>query len=80
MNVATSTVWEILTDAGIDTAPQRTATSWSVFLRAQAEATVALDFFDVATLTGTHLHVLAAIEHATRHVRILGATAAPTVA
>ena len=30
------------------------------------------------TPTGTHRYILAAIEHATRRVRILGATATPT--
>jgi putative transposase len=80
VKVAPSTVWEILKDAGIDPAPQRTATNWSAFLRSQAEAIMALDFFEVVTLTGARLHVLAAIEHATRRVRVLGATAAPTAA
>ena len=80
VNVAASTVWQILKDAGIDPAPQRTCTNWSTFLRSQAEAITAIDFFEVVTLTGACLYVLAAIEHATRRVRILGATAAPTAA
>jgi transposase InsO family protein len=80
MKVAPSTVWEILHDAGIDPAPQRTSTTWSTFLRSQAEAIIAVDFFDAVTLTGARLYVLAAIEHATRRVRILGATAHPTAA
>jgi putative transposase len=78
VRVAASTVWQILKDAGIDPAPQRTTTTWSTFLRSQAEAIVAMDFFEVVTLTGARLYVLAAIEHATRRVRVLGATAAPT--
>jgi Trk K+ transport system NAD-binding subunit len=49
-------------------------------MRSQAEAIIAVDFFETVTLTGTRLYVLAAIEHATRRVRILGATAAPTSA
>jgi transposase InsO family protein len=80
VKVAPSTVWEILKDAGIDPAPQRTATSWSAFLRSYAEAIIALDFFEVAALTGARLYVLAAIEHATRRVRVLGAAAQPTAA
>lgn len=39
-----------------------------------------MDFFEVTTLSGARMYVLAAIEHATRRVRVLGATAAPTTA
>ena len=80
IKVAASTVWEMVKDAGIDPAPQRSATSWSAFLRSQAEAITAMDFLEVVTLTGARLYVLAAIEHATRRVRILGATAHPGAA
>jgi hypothetical protein len=39
IRVAPSTVWEILTAAGIDPAPRRdTGPSWAQFLRSQAEA------------------------------------------
>ncbi|WP_239340681.1 integrase core domain-containing protein, partial [Frankia sp. CiP3] len=78
IKVAASTVWEILKDAGIDPAPERTADSWAGFLRSQAEAILAADFFEAVTLTGTRLYVLAVIEHASRRVRVLGATAHPT--
>jgi len=78
VKVAASTVWQILKDAGIDPAPQRTATTWATFLRSQAQAIIAVDFFEAVTLTGARLYVLAAIEHATRRVRVLGATAGPT--
>ena len=80
IKVAASTVWEILKEAGIDPAPERSSTTWAAFLRSQAEAILAADFFEVVTLTGTRLHVLAVIEHATRRVRVLGATAHPTAA
>jgi hypothetical protein len=73
-------VWEILKDAGIDPAPGRTSMTWATFLRSQAEAIIAADFFDTMTLTGTRLYVLAVIEHGTRRVRFLGTTPHPTAA
>jgi putative transposase len=80
IKVAASTVWEILQEAGVDPAPERTADGWATFLRSQAEAILAADFFETVTLTGTRMYVLAVIEHASRRVRILGATAHPTAA
>jgi transposase InsO family protein len=80
VKVAPSTVWEILRDAGIDPAPERGATTWAAFLRSQAEALLACDFFEAVTLSGARLYVFAVIEHATRRIRILGATAHPTAA
>ncbi|MGZ4556999.1 MAG: helix-turn-helix domain-containing protein [Mycobacteriaceae bacterium] len=80
VKVAASTVWEILREAGIDPAPDRAATTWTQFLRSQAEALLAADFIETITLTGTRMYVLAVIEHASRRVRVLGATAHPTAA
>jgi putative transposase len=78
VKVAASTVWEILHDAGIDPVPERGSTTWADFLRSQAEALLACDFFEAVTLPGERLHVLAVIEHASRRIRILGAIAHPT--
>jgi putative transposase len=64
--------------AGIDPAPERASTTWASFLRSQAGALLACDFFETVTLTGARLYVLAVIEHATRRIRILGATPHPT--
>ncbi|MFR9780604.1 hypothetical protein ACL02O_31720 [Micromonospora sp. MS34] len=80
VKVAASTVWEILKDAEIDPAPDRTSTTRATFLRSQAKGLIAADFFETATLTGARLYVLAVIEHATRRIRVLGATAHPTAA
>jgi putative transposase len=71
-------VWKILNGVGIDPAPQRSASTWAAFLRSQANALLACDFMETVTLTGARIYVLAVIEHATRRVRILGATAHPT--
>jgi len=76
--VAAPTVWEILKGNGIDPALRRTGPTWSQFLRSQAEAILACDFFTVDLLNGTQAHALAVIEHATRRIRILGVTLNPT--
>ncbi|MFI6504420.1 hypothetical protein [Nonomuraea typhae] len=78
IKIAASTVWEILKEHGIAPCPQRSHTGWADFLRDQASALLASDFFEVRTLTGARLYVFAVIEHATRRIRILGTTAHPT--
>ena len=78
VKIAASTVWQILKDAGIDPAPQRSTTTWASFLHSQAEVILACDFFETVTLTGQRLYALAVIDHATRRIRVLGATAHPT--
>jgi hypothetical protein len=78
VKVAASTVWEILQQAGIDPAPERTSTTWASFLRSQADGLLASDFFETVTLTGARLYVLAVIEHASRRIRVLGATPHPS--
>ena len=78
IKVAASTVWEILRQAGIDPAPDRASTTWASFLRSQANALLACDFFETSTVTGARLFVLAVIEHGTRRIRVLGATPHPT--
>ena len=80
ITVAPSTVWEILKRAGIDPAPRRDGPGWAAFLRSQARGILALDFFTADLLTGTKVYVLAAIEHGTRRIRILGATENPVQA
>jgi hypothetical protein len=77
IKVAASTVWEILRQAGIDPAPDRARTTWASFLRSQADGLLACDFLETVTLDGTRQFVLAVIEHATRQIRILGATQSP---
>jgi putative transposase len=80
IRIAPSTVWEILTKAGVDPAPRRSGPTWAQFLRSQAEAIIATDFFTVDLLNGAQVYCLAVIEHATRRIHILGATTNPTAA
>jgi hypothetical protein len=78
IKVAASTVWEILKVNGIDPARHRAGPTWPQFLRSQAGAILASDFFTVDLPGGTQAYVLAVIEHATRRIRILGVTPHPT--
>src|SRR5512139_2985993 len=79
IKIAASTVWEVLKAAGVEPAPSRdTGPSWAAFLRSQAEAIIACDFVVIDLLDGSKAYVLAVIEHATRRVRVLGATFHPT--
>ncbi|MGW5547176.1 integrase, partial [Streptomyces sp. NPDC003998] len=64
VKVAASTVWEILREAGIDPAPEGASSAWADFLRSQADALPACDFFETVTLSGARLYVFAVIEHA----------------
>ena len=61
MRTRRPTVWEILRTNGIDPAPRRTGPTWSQFLRSQAGAILACDFFSVDLLDGTQAYVLTVI-------------------
>lgn len=76
--VASSTVWTILTKAGVDPAPRSGGPTWTQFLTAQAKGLLACDFLHVDTIGLTRVYVLFLMEIATRKVYILGATTNPT--
>jgi putative transposase len=78
VKVAASTVWEILKEAGIDPAPERTSSTWADFLRSQADAPLACDYLETLTLSGARMYVFAVTEQGSRRTRVLGATAHPT--
>jgi putative transposase len=59
-------VWVILRHAGVAPAPKRSAVTWRQFLRAQAEAVLAVDFFTVDTVLLKRLYGLFVMEVATR--------------
>jgi hypothetical protein len=63
--------------AAHDPAPGRSSSTWADFLRSQADALLACDFFETATLSGARIYVFAVIEHGSRRIRVLGATALP---
>ncbi|WP_194910537.1 helix-turn-helix domain-containing protein [Catenulispora rubra] len=78
IRLAASTVWEVLKNEGIDPAPTRDAgPTWATFLRSQAKSILACDFVVIDLLDGSKAYVLAVIEHASRRVRVLGATLHP---
>ena len=76
--IAPSTVWQILKDAGIDPAPERSGQTWRAFLATQPTTILATDFFHVDTVLLRRLYVLFFIEHGTRRVHLAGITAHPT--
>ena len=74
--IAHSTVWQILTDNGIDPSPNRSDVTCTEFLRSQAA--VACDFFTVDTAFLRRYYVLFLIHVRTRDVIFTGVTANPT--
>jgi putative transposase len=76
--VAASTVWKILHQAGVDPAPRRSGPTWQQFLTNQAHALLACDFFTVDTVFLQRIYVLFFLELATRQVHVVGVTAHPT--
>jgi transposase InsO family protein len=76
--VAASTVWTILSKAGVDPAPRRAGPTWTQVLTAQAKGILACDFLHVDTIELIRIYVLFLMEIATRRVYILGATTSPT--
>jgi hypothetical protein len=78
ITVAPSTVWQVLKSAG--STRRRDGPGWPEFLRSQAQGILAPDFFTADLLNGAKIYVLAAIEHGTRRVRVLGATGHPVQA
>ena len=61
--IAASTVWQILHDAGIGPAPRRTGPTWKQFLTVQARGILAVDFVHVDTVFLRRIYALVLIEH-----------------
>jgi hypothetical protein len=77
IRVSATTIRAVLLGNGLRPAPRRGSVTWRAFLRAQASAIVATDFFTVETVRLTTLYVLFSIELGTRRVRLVGVTDHP---
>jgi putative transposase len=77
VTVSATSIRTVLLRNGLGPAPRRASTTWRAFLRAQAAAVVATDFFTVETVYLKTLYVLFFIELGTRRVRLGGVTEHP---
>ena len=74
--VAASTVWKILKKHNIEPAPERSAVTWTQFLRSQAA--VACDFATVDTVLLRRYYLLFFIDVTSREAYFAGVTTNPT--
>jgi putative transposase len=77
IRVGATTIRTLLRRYGLGPAPRRSGPTWTQFLRAQAEAIVACDFFTVETIRLKTLYVLFFIQLSSRRVVLAGVTANP---
>jgi transposase InsO family protein len=75
--IAASTVWQILHDAGIKPAPRQAGPAWTQFLTAQAHGILAAGFVHAGTVLLRRIYALIVIEHGTRRAHLAGVTAHP---
>jgi len=80
IRVAATTVRTVLLRQGLGLAPRRGSPTWTEFLRSQASAILACDFFTIETVALKTLYVLFFIELSTRRVHVVGATTHPNSA
>src|SRR6266508_4014708 len=78
VSVAATTVKKVLRAAGLEPAPRRDGPSWSEFLRSQAEAAWACDFFSMETAFLHTLYVLFFIEVGSRRLHVTTSTRNPS--
>jgi putative transposase len=77
IRVGATTIRTLLRRYGLGPAPRRSGPTWTQFLRAQAEAIVACDFFTVETIRLKTLYVLFFIQLSSRRVVLAGVTSNP---
>jgi putative transposase len=78
--VSATTIRTLLRRNGFGPAPRRSGSTWTQFLRVQAGAILACDFFTVETIGLKTLYVLFFIEISTRRVVAAGVSANPNSA
>ena len=77
IQVSATTIRTVLLGNRLRPAPRRASVTWRAFLRTQATAILATDFFTVETVGLKTLYVLFIIELGTRRVRLAGVTDHP---
>ncbi|MFJ8028357.1 integrase core domain-containing protein [Streptomyces sp. NPDC096311] len=77
-SIGATTVWEILTAAGIEPAPRRGGPTWRGFLTAQAKGVIACDFVHIDLVDLRRVYALVFLEHGTRRLHVAAVTAHPT--
>jgi putative transposase len=77
VRLAASTIAQIMKDHRLGPAPRRSGPTWRQFLRTQACAVVATDFFHVDTILFKRLYVLFFVDLGRRRVWITGVTEHP---
>jgi putative transposase len=75
--VSATSVRKVLLEAGLQPAPERGASSWRAFLRAQAAGMLACDFLTVETAFLQRIYVLFFISLATRRIEYIACTPNP---
>jgi putative transposase len=76
--IGASTVWAILTAAGIGPAPRRARPTWREFLTMQADSIIACDFLHIDLVDLRRVYALVFLGHSNRRLHIAGVTAHPT--
>jgi putative transposase len=75
--IAASTVWQILHDAGIDPAARRAGTTLEAVPDRPPRGIIAADFVHVDTVLHRRVYALVVFEHGTRRAHLAGITAHP---
>ena len=78
VRVSATTIRTVLYQRRLGPAPRRDGPSWREFLRTQAGAVLATDFFTVDTLCLGRFYVLFFMELESRRVHLAGCTTNPT--